>query len=340
MRASRAATALAQPPASQPDGFILQTSDLDEIEDLVGRLITPHRLEPMGPTDGVPSRLHLRSIGSLRAFDCGFSGPVAIDFTHPRIDDFVTALVPVAGAIEARFDGSETIATDGQAIIFKPGVRKQLKYRVGCDSRVLFLDRERLTRHCAHLLGRDLPRPLDFDPGFDLTTDRGRQWLRLMDYVWAEVDDPGSLLRASPLALSQLEQLVMTKLLLAQPHTYSEGLLRPQSAAAPFYVKRAEAYIEEHADEPLSVPALAAQIGVSARSLYDGFQRFRETTPVAHLKTVRLRRVRDDLLNADPSSSSVTEVAVRWGFSNLGNFAVAYRQRFGESPRDTLRRER
>jgi AraC-like DNA-binding protein len=34
----------------------------------------------------------------------------------------------------------------------------------------------------------------------------------------------------------------------------------------------------------------------------------------------------------------VTDVAYRWGFSNLGDFAAAYARRFSELPSTTLRR--
>ena len=132
----------------------------------------------------------------------------------------------------------------------------------------------------------------------------------------------------------------MTTLLLAQPHTYSDLFQQPEPAVAPFYVKRAEAYIEAHLDEPLSIAELAAAAGVSARSLQTGFQQFRGTTPMAHLRALRLKRAHDELLAADPQRTSVTDIAMRWGFSHLGKFAVAYKQRFGESPRDTLGRWR
>ena len=105
-------------------------------------------------------------------------------------------------------------------------------------------------------------------------------------------------------------------------------------------MKRAEAYIEAHLDEPLSIAELAAIAGVSARSLQTGFQQFRGTTPMAHLRALRLKRAHDELLAADPQRTSVTDIAMRWGFSHLGKFAVAYKQRFGESPRDTLGRWR
>jgi AraC-like DNA-binding protein len=36
----------------------------------------------------------------------------------------------------------------------------------------------------------------------------------------------------------------------------------------------------------------------------------------------------------------VTDVALRWGFLELGRFSVQYRQRFGEAPSETLKKAR
>jgi AraC-like DNA-binding protein len=131
--------------------------------------------------------------------------------------------------------------------------------------------------------------------------------------------------------------MAMTTLLLSHAHNYSEALRRPQPRLAPGYVKRAEAYIEAHAGEPLSVAVLAAHVGASASSLHDGFQRFRNTTPMAHLRSVRLQRINAELRAAEPGRTAVTDVAMRWGFVHLGHFAAAYKKRFGESPSETLR---
>jgi AraC-like DNA-binding protein len=58
-----------------------------------------------------------------------------------------------------------------------------------------------------------------------------------------------------------------------------------------------------------------------------------------YLRNRRLDRAREELLDAVPVDGvTVTEVAYRWGFRHLSNFAVLYRQRWGESPSETLRR--
>ncbi|MGH3516372.1 MAG: helix-turn-helix domain-containing protein [Haloechinothrix sp.] len=47
--------------------------------------------------------------------------------------------------------------------------------------------------------------------------------------------------------------------------------------------------------------------------------------------------VRAELAAADPTTTSVTEIAMQWGFWHLGRFSVTYRRRWGVSPSTTLR---
>jgi len=59
---------------------------------------------------------------------------------------------------------------------------------------------------------------------------------------------------------------------------------------------------------------------------------------VRYLKVLRLNRVRRGLRHGTPERDTVTSVALRDRFLDLGRFACEYRQLFGESPSDTLRR--
>jgi AraC-like DNA-binding protein len=48
--------------------------------------------------------------------------------------------------------------------------------------------------------------------------------------------------------------------------------------------------------------------------------------------------VRRALMREDPSTATVTRLATDYGFWELGRFAAAYRQLFGETPSASLRR--
>jgi transcriptional regulator GlxA family with amidase domain len=58
---------------------------------------------------------------------------------------------------------------------------------------------------------------------------------------------------------------------------------------------------------------------------------------MAYLRRVRLARAHAGLRDADPGRHTVAEIAGRWGFTHLGRFAEAYRERYGRPPSETLR---
>ena len=141
----------------------------------------------------------------------------------------------------------------------------------------------------------------------------------------------------SPIVAAQYEQLLMSILLQSQYHNYWDELQAGYSPAAPHYVKKALTYLHEHADQAIDMETLVGHTGVSARSLYAGFQRFKGETPMSYLKSERLRRARADLEAADPAEVTVTDIATKWSFFHLGRFSGDYRKAFGESPSVTLK---
>ena len=77
---------------------------------------------------------------------------------------------------------------------------------------------------------------------------------------------------------------------------------------------------------------------LSPRALQEGFSRDIGQSPMAYLRQVRLRRVHEALLLADPASTSVRTLAISYGFLHLGRFAATYRQAFGVLPSRHLRK--
>jgi len=78
--------------------------------------------------------------------------------------------------------------------------------------------------------------------------------------------------------------------------------------------------------------------GISPRALGRAFQAIHDTSPSRYLCGLRLVEARQALLSADAGHETVTQIALRFGFRELGRFAALYRDKFGESPSSTLRR--
>lgn len=103
-------------------------------------------------------------------------------------------------------------------------------------------------------------------------------------------------------------------------------------------LRAAVQYIHDHAAEPVTVAELSEASGLSVRSVQESFRRVFDVSPLTYLRHVRLDRVRAELLELDPQLGAVGDVARRWGFAHLGRFSASYAERFGEYPKQTLRR--
>jgi len=77
---------------------------------------------------------------------------------------------------------------------------------------------------------------------------------------------------------------------------------------------------------------------VSERTLQYAFHDIMGMSPLTYLHRLRLHRARDELRAAMSDSTSVTDVALNWGFWHFGEFSRAYKNCFDELPSATLRR--
>ena len=103
-------------------------------------------------------------------------------------------------------------------------------------------------------------------------------------------------------------------------------------------VARLERALHERPEEMLSLADLSAELGVAQRTLNLACEEFLGQSAMRYARGRRLDHVRQCLLMAEPAATSVTDIAMRYGFWELGRFAQAYRLRFGEHPSTTLRR--
>jgi AraC-like DNA-binding protein len=79
------------------------------------------------------------------------------------------------------------------------------------------------------------------------------------------------------------------------------------------------------------VDDLCRLAGANPRTISRAFKVVHDTTPSCYLRELRLMEVRSVLLSGR-NRASITQVATRFGFRELGRFSVLYRSRFGEAP--------
>ena len=97
--------------------------------------------------------------------------------------------------------------------------------------------------------------------------------------------------------------------------------------------------VEENPEQPLYIPEICKAIRVSDRTLRMVCQEHLGMGPKRYLLLRRMHLARRALREASPEATTVTDTATRFGFWQLGRFAVEYQSLFGESPSATLRRQ-
>jgi AraC family ethanolamine operon transcriptional activator len=124
----------------------------------------------------------------------------------------------------------------------------------------------------------------------------------------------------------------------AAAETFLAEARQPHIANSARTVKLVEDYVAARSRVPPPLGEICRDLNLSRRTLHRAFQETLGVGPKAYLRLSSLSTARRALIEATPGTTSVTEIALDNGFFELGRFSVLYRQMFGESPSDTLRR--
>ena len=143
---------------------------------------------------------------------------------------------------------------------------------------------------------------------------------------------------AHPEAARGLEQALIEAMVdcLASREARENTLAQGQHAIV---MRRFRRVVEENPEHPLYIPEICKAIGVSSRTLQACCHEHFGMGPKHYLLLRRMHLARQALRLAAPDAASVTEIATRYGFWQLGRFAVEYHSLFGEAPSATLARQ-
>lgn len=241
--------------------------------------------------------------------------------------------MPISGSAEVESGAQHIDSGPDVASVLSPEEGTKMRWSAGNEQLMLRLSRSLVERTLVGHFGHPLEQPLRFELGFEW---RGcAQWRCLLNYL-IDCSTQGLDLAQHKLVIAQIEQLAASVLLASHQHNYSEAAPSRRGTILPRHVRRAQDYLQAHAHEPVCADQLAQVVSVSVRSLYTGFKEFLGVSPMHYLRDLRMERTRTELMSGE--ATNVAGVALRWGFAHMGRFSNDYKQRYGETPSQTLRR--
>ena len=312
-----------------------KTRDIESIHTSVEKVLCPHKIEVSGSGSPVGEALmHHAPLPNGAMLYLVYGTEIRVDVS--QLGFFLLEL-PLTGASTTYCGDGRVLSGPGQGVVAGPYQQFASEWTADCSKLLIKLESNALESYLSTLLGRRQIRALDFQMGMDLSSDSAASLLRTVQWIVDDLEHSGSLLNSAPLAGLQYQRMLMWSLLHCQPNNYSEELSTRQLPQVPHYITDTVRYIQKNYHEALTLEQLVEQANVSERTLLEGFKRYRDVSPMKLLKLTRLDFVHLALKEADPASSNVTALALACGFSQLGKFSAEYKERFGESPSQTLK---
>jgi len=135
--------------------------------------------------------------------------------------------------------------------------------------------------------------------------------------------------------ISYLYKLLISVMIKNHSHNLFE--FKVSQPVSDRYIERVRKYVINNSESVLNCDDIASLCGISKKSVFNTFRKELGITPMAYVRSIKLELVYKDLSERG-KVKSITEVAVSYGFLNVGRFSGYYRDCFGELPSETIRR--
>ncbi len=315
---------------------IVRSADMDAVHRSATAVMNTHAMRLLGHRDGAVAEISQSAVGGLRLL--GFSYHCGVEIRPEPLEDFVAVHLPCRGGFVHSRNGRSFRVGPGSGAVISPADRVCMRWSEQLELRVLRVDLTSLERRLQALVGTRVTRPVDFEPVFGGAT---AAMLTHVVHAFQLAVEGEPQAPSTAVLVREIEDLVVSTLLLGLVHSNSDVLATPTGATSARTVRRVVDYCRDHHSEPLGAEELARIASVSQRTLFAAFRREFDTTPARWLRRLRLERAREALLaGAGEDGPTIAAVAAAHGFGHVGRFAADYRRVYAESPSQTLRRAR
>ena len=312
---------------------VVNTADFDEAHPLICKALNSARMQVLRGKI-THNQLDLLPCGnlSLLRLRYGYGADVSVD--PDCLDGYYLLVLPTQGQALFQFGGRCIDVSPKEAVLVSPDRRFQFKASRDYEQILLRLERPAIADAWCRLTAQEHAPDICFDAVIPLNTAGWQALLPMLHWV-VRCSGLGQIKDTARAALlAQTEMLVATTLLLHQPHSMAAHLWPAPPPSAPQAIRCAQAYMLEHLEERIPVAMIASHCGLSVRRLQALFKDECGQSPLQWLRMQRLQAARQALSQAS-NAVRISDTAARFGFTHLGEFARAYRQAFGETPRQT-----
>lgn len=252
--------------------------------------------------------------------------------------EWLSIIVPRDGACSLTRRRTTTTALPGQLLLGQTHEVDRFFVQGSFHrSEKLHLNWSLISQTVGDLLEVPVRGSLDLLPQVDQYSPSGLLLKNLVETIISGMRGDGILLH-SPIAMTNLTQALGQLIVRTMPHRLSGKLEQKTFTPAPWHICRAIDFMHENISKPITISMVAHAANVSVRTLENGFRTFKEETPASYLRTLRLRAVRQDLL--DPSNrQSIKDICLTWGFFHAGRLSSLYWSVYGETPMKTQKQK-
>lgn len=315
---------------------VVSTAKVDEAVDVISHTYCGHEVRILAPISNIhfdfcEAKLARVSVGAM-----SFNADIRYDLGET--ENYFLIQLADAGTIEYVNGGEVCRVTSECGMVTSPTRPLLIHYGESSRGFIFKIQKSALERHLCTLTDTPVSEPLIFQAAMEPQTDFLGRYKRLLKYLLSEID-ANDQLPSQPQWVANLEDAAMTALLTGQPHNYTKCFETSAPSAALRQVETVEAYIAANATQPMTIEDFVALTGVSGRSLFRAFRKYRGYSPMAFVRMTRLAMAHAQLSNG-VHGTTVTRIAQDCGIDHLGRFSLAYAKRYGETPSETLSKAR
>jgi AraC-like DNA-binding protein len=308
------------------------STDLAETEEFLVKAYTTMRIG--GRSDGARTRIDRRWVGpvSMDTLSFGFD----MQFNVRPLNKILIGRVH-SGRIESRFADVRDIFGPGDVRLIAPPDQPYAGQVCHATYDATMFDTDQLNRVASPASGVN-GADVKLTGHRPVSKEAGERLSGLIGYLRDSVlTDPDC--RRSPLVASTATMHLASVVLDTFPtNAQVETTVADRQSGRAILLRKAIAFIDDAAHTDISIVDIARHVNMTPRGVQYMFRRELDCTPMEYTRRVRLDHARRELVAASSDTSTVAQIAARWGFAHKGRFARSYRQAYGESPHETLLR--